>query len=140
MYQQKIITLVYIRRKNYCFCKNFKFPVFCGFTRFRKSWMRFHYVWKLSVCPCAWNKKCVTQKPNLLVYIDFERKLFYSWHCCLTFFLISSICGSRNCMKFVNQTVTIKADIWYDSYRHSSPLGPECFYFLLCKHNDSISL
>ena len=51
-----IFAFFYINRKKYWFRENFRIPVFDGFTRFRVSWTRFDYFWKMSLC--VWQKFC----------------------------------------------------------------------------------
>ena len=54
-----IFTFFYINRKKYWLHENFRLPVFDRFTRFRMSWTRFDYFWKMSVCLCVC--VCVTK-------------------------------------------------------------------------------
>ena len=57
----------YINWIKYWFRKNFRFPVFDGFTRFRISWTRFDYFWKMSVCKCVCDKNFVASVSRELI-------------------------------------------------------------------------
>ena len=62
--------VIYIRKK-YWNRENFWLLVFNGFTRFRMSWTRFHYFYKMSVC--VWQKICgrSSSKTNERNYVKF---------------------------------------------------------------------
>ena len=63
----KLFTFFYINRRMYWFRANFLFPVFDGLTRFRMSWTRFDYFWKISVCMCVCDKNFVASVAQKLI-------------------------------------------------------------------------
>ena len=56
-FRSLLLPFIYLRRK-YCNWENLRNPAVHGPTHFAMSWMRFDYIWKMSVCQCV-SKFCV---------------------------------------------------------------------------------